>query len=394
MTLAPQPPSLPQPPSGPPSGPPLPNVPRPATGLRIEVEYPALIGYVPASFGQRAGAVIVESVVSTCVIAAAFGLAVLMAQGGAIPAEGLALMAFVVLAYGIASLFVMLKHGASIGGLMIGLRHVSSVTGELAHGAVVGKQVIKGLVSTITLGLGNIALLILRPPSNQHWVDRAVGVVVVDIKRGRDPRRKAAAPAVARGAAPGPAPVPAQPAMDPALPGIIQAVPGGVQRPPVAAPVWPQNSPAENAWSARPAPVIKDMRSVDGQATMPPPVEDGSGTATTMRRSGMSVTVLLDNGQRIHIDGPVLLGRNPSAVMGFEQARLIPVPDEARSISKTHVALGPAGSGVWVQDLHSTNGVTVTEPGNGSRQLGAGERVTVMPGARVTYGDRSLVVGG
>ena len=75
MTLAPQPPSLPQPPSGPPSGPPLPNVPRPATGLRIEVEYPALIGYVPASFGQRAGAVIVDSVVSTCVIAAAFGLA-------------------------------------------------------------------------------------------------------------------------------------------------------------------------------------------------------------------------------------------------------------------------------------------------------------------------------
>ena len=123
-------------------------------------------------------------------------------------------------------------------------------------------------------------------------------------------------------------------------------------------------------------------------------VLDGlKGAATVwLARSFTTVRIRIDNGEVLDIDTPVLLGRNPGQLPGFESARLIPVADLARSISKTHLAVGPDGAGVWVEDLNSMNGVRVTVPGGAPTKAIVGQRYPVPPGGRVEFGDRSFVV--
>ena len=49
---------------------------------------------------------------------------------------------------------------------------------------------------------------------------------------------------------------------------------------------------------------------------------------------------VLDDGRRITVDGLVLLGRNPQPQPGEEDAQLIKLADETRTVSKSHLAIG------------------------------------------------------
>ena len=49
---------------------------------------------------------------------------------------------------------------------------------------------------------------------------------------------------------------------------------------------------------------------------------------------------VMDDGRRITIDGLVLLGRNPQPQPGEEDAQLIKLADETRTVSKSHLAIG------------------------------------------------------
>jgi hypothetical protein len=62
------------------------------------------------------------------------------------------------------------------------------------------------------------------------------------------------------------------------------------------------------------------------------------------------------------------------------------------SVSKTHVVVGIDGAGLWVEDLHSTNGVSVAEPDGGNLALIVGRRVRILRGSTVHFGQRSIVV--
>lgn len=366
----------------------------PPAGAGVESQYPALAGYVPATFGQRFLARVIENIIVTVLLV--LGITIL-AQGvssenDVATSTGLAVWLLGPLVYAVIAIVVMLVTSSTIGGLFLGLRHVSTQTGGLTGGGTFLKHLVEGVLGTVTFGIAGIALLFLRPPANQHWADRAANVVVVDVKRGRDPRQgQAAAPQVAplrpADAAYGSRPAGAvTPAPSAGQPPVIGQVPrgGGWTPPPV-----PESPP----WPVAPSPVVKDMRSVEAHTTMPPPMDGDDDLAATTRRGASSPVITLDNGQIATVDQVILLGRNPAQVDGFATARLLPIADSARSISKTHVAVGPAGAGVWVQDLHSTNGVRVTDPAGATTRATPGERVTVLPGATVTYGDRSFVVG-
>ncbi|MEI2778222.1 MAG: RDD family protein [Tetrasphaera sp.] len=366
----------------------------PPVGTGIETQYPALAGYLPATLGQRVAARVIENVIVA--VLSVIGIAIL-AQGistenDATASAGLIVWLLGPLVYAVIATIVMLATSSTIGGLMIGLRHVSTATGALTGGGTFLKHLLEGLVGTITLGIAGIALLFLRPPANQHWADRAAGVVVVDIKRGRDPRKRQepatwTAQAQPSGAAYGQSHAGVTPAHLPSDGPVISEVPrGGGWSPPETAAASPQ-------WPVTPSPIVKDMRSVAAHTTMPPPVDGEDDLAATMRRGASSPIIHLDNGQVATVDHVILLGRNPAQMTGFEDARVLPVADGERSISKTHLAVGPAGAGVWVQDLHSTNGVRITDPAGGTARITPGERTTVLPGATVTYGDRSFVVG-
>jgi pSer/pThr/pTyr-binding forkhead associated (FHA) protein len=103
-------------------------------------------------------------------------------------------------------------------------------------------------------------------------------------------------------------------------------------------------------------------------------------------------SILLDDGRRIALDGLVLLGRNPQPNAGEEDAQLIKIADETRTVSKSHLAVGVDAGGVYVVDRGSTNGSTVSTTNGMSARCKAGEMVRVGEGAIISIGDHWLEI--
>ena len=102
--------------------------------------------------------------------------------------------------------------------------------------------------------------------------------------------------------------------------------------------------------------------------------------------------ITLPGGQRVEVTGAVVLGRDPSRSERWPDATLLPVTDPVKSLSKTHAALEIDEGNLWVHDLDSTNGVFVFSPAIGAVQVDPGTRVIVPDGARIEFGDFSVLV--
>jgi len=70
-------------------------------------------------------------------------------------------------------------------------------------------------------------------------------------------------------------------------------------------------------------------------------------------------TLVLPDGTRVSLDGPVLLGRDPAGIPDRPDAGLLPLADSGKTVSKTHALLEPGNEGVRVRELHSTNGIAI-----------------------------------
>ena len=127
------------------------------------------------------------------------------------------------------------------------------------------------------------------------------------------------------------------------------------------------------------------------------PVPAGAGavassSAPAATRSGRAAAsrprvrlIPLNGGEPIRLTEPAVLGRDPDNISPYPEARKIRVTDSGRSISKTHAALVPMVDGLWVTDLHSTNGTRVKSEGRTTR-LVAGDAVPAPLGATVYFG--------
>ena len=100
------------------------------------------------------------------------------------------------------------------------------------------------------------------------------------------------------------------------------------------------------------------------------------------------VTLVLANGAREPLTGPILVGRAPSVtqVSGGQMPRLLTVGGTDQDISRTHVRFALEGGTVVVTDLHSRNGTTYALPGNDPQQLRAGEPTSVIVGTVIDLG--------
>jgi uncharacterized RDD family membrane protein YckC len=103
-------------------------------------------------------------------------------------------------------------------------------------------------------------------------------------------------------------------------------------------------------------------------------------------------SILLDDGRRIAVEGLVLLGRNPQPRVGEEDAQLIKIADETRTVSKSHLAIGVDAGGIYIVDRGSTNGSTVSTTNGMSSRCRAGEMVRVGDGAIVSIGDHWIEI--
>lgn len=229
-----------------------------------------------------------------------------------------------------------------------------------------GRVLIRWLVfAGLTVSVvGLIAMVVAmgRHPRRQGWHDLAADAVVIKERPLAPPRPKAA---VSRSEpVPSPAPAPA----------------------PVAV-------PAVAASEALPAPTTTLSPASPGESASPaesvPEVDEES---SAVEDSDAEWWLRLDDGRDIGVDRLVLLGRNPQPRAGEEDATLIKVSDEGRTVSKSHLAVGVDAGGLYVMDRGSTNGTTVTAPDGGQRPCPPGDLIDVPAGSVISFGDHWLEV--
>jgi hypothetical protein len=170
--------------------------------------------------------------------------------------------------------------------------------------------------------------------------------------------------------------------------------PSAIDRPsmPAPGPILTVPAPAQAAGEAHSSLVLAGgpAGAVD-QTVMARPRMDGPAV-----RPG-SLAVKLDDGRLVALDRRVLVGRDPAPGTRdvSQPVHLVPVSDPQMRVSKTHLAIAMSNGSAWVEDLHSTNGTTVEQPGGVSLPVAPGAPVSLRPGSVVHFGGlRAEVVAG
>lgn len=193
-------------------------------------------------------------------------------------------------------------------------------------------------------------------------------------------------------------PAPAAPVREPdtATTGIISAVPGA------PAPQAPARPPLEPTVLVDHVPDALRTTGVPGG----PAEEDAEDVEATrlslVRRPGgrrrtdgpPRAVLKLWDGNEVVLTGIALVGRNPARRDDEPlPEHLVVVPDQRRSVSKTHLAVGVDANGTWVRDRGSTNGTVVTLADGQQIICASGQEVRVPEGATVSFGDYWFTVG-
>jgi hypothetical protein len=288
---------------------------------------------------------------------------------------GIALVAGVVVAVWVVFAVALGVVGTTPGKAAVGVRALHVGSGEpIGFGRALLRGLVLGVATLPTFGIGlaTLAWTAVADPTRRRrgWHDHVARSIVVDL------RPEPTAPDEADS---GPRHVVNLTAMRlvPAAP--LQATPAAPRRAPrtpvVAAPPAATTEP-------QPAPVgaPESQRTVRRSAVVTPTgVEAGWVLA-------------FDTGERVPVDGVVLVGRRPSARPGEAVRHLVALPSQDMSLSKTHAQIGVAGDGALVvMDRGSTNGSVLTRQGV-SRPLSGGKPTTLLEGDLVRFGDRSVEV--
>lgn len=175
--------------------------------------------------------------------------------------------------------------------------------------------------------------------------------------------------------------------------------PPGFERPaPPPAPLLAPPSPSAQPVALAPqqsAPLPAVPQPVAPQPVVPQPaVPQPVAPQPAVPQAVASVPVVwleLDTGGQLQLQQFTLIGRDPAPSPGDPPAMLVPVEDESRSVSKTHVALDLADVGVRVMDRHSTNGTSVDGPG-GAVVVTPDHPLVAGAGSVIRFGDRWMRV--
>ncbi len=277
--------------------------------------------------------------------------------------------------------------GTSAGMAAVGIRVLRDDDG----GAIgVGRALLRQLIlllaglPTFGLGLATLAWTALADPSGQRrgWHDHVGRSVVVDVR-----------------------PVPDEEPVDEGAPRHIvnltamRLVPTAPPAPaPPAPPTAPPTSPTPPPTPPTPAPRSEPAaRQQLGFPLVAEPTRDAEPAPVPRHVAPVPTAtwrVAFDTGETLELDGLALVGRRPEARDGETVQHLVPLRSQDMSLSKTHAQLRVADDGTLVvMDRGSTNGSILVRQGV-ARELGAGKPATLMPGDRVRFGDREMVVAG
>ena len=190
------------------------------------------------------------------------------------------------------------------------------------------------------------------------------------VQETQAPKAPVAPPApAARFSAPTPQPL-AQEASAGVPPAKVEAA-----RPPepaVPAPALPTTAPALPTTAPKPA----------ATAT--------NGTTASAPASASYAALLLDTGQSIPVNRTIVLGRAPSPQRATDSP--IPVEDQTRSLSRTHVRIAPSEGGIMIEDLNSANGTRARSPNGQTHTLVPGQPIELPMNSQLLLGERLISV--
>ncbi|SPT52958.1 RDD family [Actinomyces bovis] len=400
-----------------------------------------LDGTVAASPGKRLGALLLDGLIMTIVLgavtAAAWAGIIRQLLAGTKPervdATLLPVPGLVALALSLAYIIWLWFKGQTPGYALLATRMVNRDTAGSPCGRSLIWYILAGLIGSATLGIATLVILLRPDGQGRNWYDRTAGVVVLDLRAGRDPLAKklpeaepaakdvdpdealgatitVQAPGMIRGipmpasqTAPAPTdspmfaptssvtPMPDSSATPgastsagaglAATEGIITAVPwstGGES--PVATPE--PTAPA----AAAAAPAVTSAPSVPAPSAAP-------STTPGPTVAPLQLVLRVDTGQQLVLgEGRTVLGREPEARGQWAGAVTMAVSDPELSISKSHLGVLLTAESVTLLDLGSTNGSKMLMPDGAELELDPKEAALLLEGAMIRMGERLIAV--
>jgi hypothetical protein len=297
-------------------------------------------------------------------------------------------------------------YGLTPGKAMLGLRVLSA---EDARPIGVPKALLRtfllGVATLPTLGFGAAALAwtAMVDPSGwrRGWHDLRTGSVVVDVRarpvpeeRDYEPPRQVVNLTAMRLVPASPTPprrVPTRGKRPPALP--TEPAPAAPTVTPRQGLGWPLVGDAPGASVPTPLPPLPQR----GPRPSAPPPEFSITERTRPRPADTADPparwqVTFDTGERFEVRGLTLVGRRPEPRPGEPVKRLVTLPSDDMSLSKTHAQFQVVPDGALVvMDRGSTNGSLLIRAGVTKRMAG-GKPATMRDGDRVRFGDREMTV--
>ena len=170
----------------------------------------------------------------------------------------------------------------------------------------------------------------------------------------------------------------------PAAPAQPAAPAAPAQASPYTAPARPQGAPL--APPTRQRPVAAPPQGAPRSAPRPASATHAAGPSTNGPHTGL----LLDTGQSIPVDRTIVLGRAPSPVSPGDVP--IPVDDQTRSLSRTHVRITPTASGISIVDMNSANGTRARTPNGRTHTLVPGQPLELPLNSQLLLGERLISV--
>ena len=168
--------------------------------------------------------------------------------------------------------------------------------------------------------------------------------------------------------------------------------------PPPSEPLSPPSStpPARSRMESRSAASAEPLISTDSVPSAQPVVSASSPPMARGRHRHTedpraSRLVPLTGGAPVELSSTTVVGRDPDNISEYPGAACVPLNDANRSISKTHAVLAPAPGGLWLTDLHSTNGTRIEEDGRVTVAK-PGESIPVPTGATIVLGSAAYRV--
>lgn len=161
-----------------------------------------------------------------------------------------------------------------------------------------------------------------------------------------------------------------------------EATPAEVEAPRPPEPAVPATAPAVPA-PAVPAPALP--------TTAPKPAATATNSTTASAPASASyAALLLDTGQSIPVNRTIVLGRAPSPQRATDSP--IPVEDQTRSLSRTHVRIAPSEGGITIEDLNSANGTRARSPNGQTHTLVPGQPIELPMNSQLLLGERLISV--